>query len=114
MQQRKEAAQQLQLAQPGTPVALMRLLRPRTTIPTSPTALPVPLERGSELREPRVRQQHSQHFFVHYLLNNSPSWSIFSLVMHYLQMLVETKSTLDVPISFLSASQDTDSVVIFC
>lgn len=61
-----------------------------------------------------VRQQHSQGFFVHYLLNHSPSWSIFSLVMHYLQMLVETKSTLDVPISFLPASQDTDSVVIFC
>lgn len=85
------------------------------SVPAQPSpALPAPLERGCELSEPHVRQLHSQGFFVHCLLNHSPSWSIFSLVMHYLQMLVETKSTLDVAISFLSASQDIDSWVIFC
>lgn len=65
-------------------------MRQACSVPAQPFP-PVPLERGCKLSEPHVRQLNSQGFFVHCLLNHSPSWSIFSLVMHYLQMLVETK-----------------------
>lgn len=112
----QEAAQQTAACPTWNPSCSGEVAMSQTcSVPAQPSpALPVPLERGCELGEPHVRQLHSQGFFVHCLLNHSPSWSIFSLVMHYLQMLVETKSTLDVPISFLSASQDIDSLVIFC